>query len=382
MKGEVPSLRNVLHVRACSGRGGGPERSILPGAGYLRQYGYFEQAAYLYDRCDPGFEHIKEEALRYEIPLHGVADKTGVSPRVLGALAALCRRERVDVWHAHDYKTNLLGLLLRRKLGIRLVTTVHGWVHQTWKTPFYFALDRCCVRRYEQVIAVSKELAQQCLAFGVAADRVSVVDNAFEVRRVRTLSGEELDRTTRAEERAVVIGALGRLAEEKGFDLLIEAVAVLLDEGVDVELRIAGAGGGEADLRARILASGHRERMRLVGFQDDVGRFFAGLDVFALPSRREGMPLALLESMAAGLPAVAARAGGVAEVVEDGVTGLLVPVGDVQALAAALSSLARDPDRRRTLGADARRRAEEHYGFERRARDVAAVYHRLWSDAC
>ena len=125
----------VLDARVLAGSGGGPDKTILNSPRHLGPAGYRMLCLYLRPPGDPGFEAIRRKAADKAAPLVEVDDRGPLDWRVVPRLAAVCRRERVAVWHGHDYKTNLLGLLLARLWPMRLVTTVHGWVHHTARTP-------------------------------------------------------------------------------------------------------------------------------------------------------------------------------------------------------------------------------------------------------
>ena len=138
----------------------------------------------------------------------------------------------VAIWHGHDYKSNLVGLLLRPAWPMRLVTTVHGWVHKTRRTPLYYWVDRICLRYYEKVICVSDDLYQACRACGVPRRRCVLLENGIDTDDFRR-------RQTTHEAKAklglppgrFLIGAVGRLSAEKGFDLLIRCVHRLIQRG-------------------------------------------------------------------------------------------------------------------------------------------------------
>jgi glycosyltransferase involved in cell wall biosynthesis len=136
------------------------------------------------------------------------------------------------------------------------------------------------------------------------------------------------------------------------------------------------AGQGTARARAEALAAqlGVRDRLHFLGWVDDLPRFYATVDVFALSSLNEGTPVAVIEAMAAARAVVATAVGGVPDVVEPGVTGLLVPAQDPDAMAAALLELATDPDRRAALGGEGRRRARERYSHVRLVDEIEALY--------
>src|SRR5262249_34536404 len=144
--------------------------------------------------------------------------------RVPAELLRVCRRERVQVWHGHDYKSNALGLLLARFWPMRLVTTVHGWVKHTRRTPLYYRIDRLCLRHYEAVICVSEDLRDECRACGVPARRCLLLENAIDTREFARSHDARVakERCGLSPDRPVV-GAVGRLSAEKGFDVLIRA---------------------------------------------------------------------------------------------------------------------------------------------------------------
>ena len=145
----------------------------------------------------------------------------------------------------------------------------------------------------------------------------------------------------------LVVGAIGRLAPEKGFDRLVSNFAQLLDRGLDADLVVAGAGECEADLRRQIGATGHGANIRLLGFVSDVRSLYEGLDLLVLSSRREGLPNVVLEAMAMGVPVVATAIAGLPDLVDhDRTGGVLVPPDDDEALTAAIERLLASPQRR------------------------------------
>src|SRR5439155_21547392 len=136
--------------------------------------------AYMHRPGDPGFEQLRSRAEALQAPLLSVPDRGPWDCSVVGRLLHLCRRERVRVWHGHDYKGNALGLLLARFWPMRLVTTVHGWVRHTRRTPFYYRVDELCLPRYDAVLCVSEDLHERCLALGVPPQRCALIENAID----------------------------------------------------------------------------------------------------------------------------------------------------------------------------------------------------------
>ncbi|MCV2488162.1 glycosyltransferase [Geodermatophilus sp. YIM 151500] len=214
-------------------------------------------------------------------------------------------------------------------------------------------------RRLAAVLAPSSVIRAQLLAdLGVPPDRARVVHNGVDL---------PADPAGPAAAAVPRLGALGRLVAQKGFDVLLAATRRVVDDGVPVELVIGGAGRDEAALRA----AAEGLPVTFTGFVDDVRGFLRGLDVFCLSSRRDALPLALLEAMAEGLPCVATDVGDVRAVVGEEVA--VVPVEDAGALAAALHPLLTDPARRAAAAAAARRRAEASLDAALMARRTFAV---------
>lgn len=362
--------RTVLHVRIAAGAGGGPEKTIVNSPRHLEGTAYRALVVYLHPPEDPGFEVIAQRARERDCPLTGIPERLPVDPRVLWKLRGICKREGVDVWHGHDYKTNLYGVLLRPFAGFRLVTTVHGWVKHTKKTPLYYGIDRWTLPRHDQVIAVSSDLFEASRLAGVPEERLSLIENAIDTEEFRR-------GRPRARDGRLRIGAVGRLSDEKGFDYLIRAVEQLIDEGFELELAIAGEGDREEALREQIAASPHAEHLHLLGFQRDVRALFDSFDLFCLSSLREGLPNVVLEAMSMELPVVATRSGGMQEFARDGEDALLVDPGSTEELARGLRRVLANGELRERLARGARARVERDCSFARRMERVVEVYDRL-----
>jgi glycosyltransferase involved in cell wall biosynthesis len=366
----------VLETRVVRGSGGGPDKTILNSPRFLTPLVYRTVCAYMHPPGDPGFEQLQAKARTWGAPLLSVPDRgfwdLGVIPRLLN----ICRRERVAIWHGHDYKTNALGLVLRRFWRMRLVTTVHGWVHHTARTPVYFWIDRRCLPHYDLVICVSEDLHARCLECGVKPERCVLIENAIDTDEFRRgdSSPAEARRALGLPGDRFLIGAVGRLSEEKAFDILIRAVAGMHAAGRDAGLVIIGEGDQEPRLRALVAELGAAERIQLLGYRPDVRGLYQAMDAFALSSYREGLPNVLLEAMALELPVVATRVAGIPRLIQDGENGLLVEAGTVGALADALARLIDDPVLRRRLGRAGRATIEARYSFRERMARIAALY--------
>lgn len=370
----------VLHSRVVTETGGGPDKTILLSAPYLAGSRYWVAAAYMYPPGDAGFQELQRRAEAAGCPLIGVPDRGPWDWRIIGAHLRLCRKLNVRIWHGHDYKSNLLGLLLRRFWKMKLVTTVHGWVKHTRRTPLYYSLDRACLRFYDHVIAVSDDLERQVLRLGVRRDRCTLLFNGVDeqvFQRRRPAQEALMREAMKTPAGRQVIGGMGRLSEEKAFDHLIRAAAELVRRGLDIELWIAGEGEEKEKLQRLAEELGVAERVRLLGFCRDTVAFYEALDVFCLSSLREGLPNVVLEAMAMGLAVVATSVAGVPRLIENGGNGLLVPPGEVPALSQALAEVLTDPDLRTRLGSAARATIERGFTFRQRMAKERAIYDQL-----
>jgi glycosyltransferase involved in cell wall biosynthesis len=301
-------------------------------------------------------------------------------------LEALIRRERIDVVQCHLPKANFLGLLLAVRRACRVLVTVHnnrefdygdnaGALKQRLRRASYRAMLRHC----DTVVAVSEQVRASLMAeLGVSAAagrRLVVVPNGVRVRDVPTAAERTAARQEWgiAADEVLVVG-VGRLTAQKDFAALLRALT-RLPAGVPAwRCVIAGEGEQLSDLERLAGDLGLDGRLRLAGLVPDVPGLLRAADVFCLPSRYEGLPLVLLEALAAGLPVASFAIAGVAEIVEDGVQARLAAPGDETALATALAELMADRDLRARLGAAGRRLVESRYGFSRMLGQLESLY--------
>ncbi len=372
----------VLHARVVTSTGGGPDKTILNSPRFLKKLGYESHCVFFHPPRDDGFDVLRQRAVELSAPLIEIEDRRKIDVAAIKRAIQICRDTQASIWHAHDYKTNLIGLIARRFHPMKLVTTAHGWVNFAGPTPLYYRLDkRWWLPRYERVICVSPTVLQQCLAAGIAESQCVLIDNAIDHRqfsRRRSIS-EAKRQQFGVSESQLLIGAMGRLAEEKGFDLLIESFRRLIGMGIDAKLVIAGEGPEQHALEQLAAESGIAERIELIGFCQDTRAFLESLDIFVLSSRREGLPNVVLEAMAVGAAVIATRCGGIERLVEDRTNGLVIDVGNVEQLTKAMQQLATSQELRRQYSSAAVEVIADHWSFEQRIGKVADIYDQLLS---
>jgi glycosyltransferase involved in cell wall biosynthesis len=374
----IGETMRILELRSVRGTGGGPEKTILLGAQGANAR-FPVTVCYIRDRRDTTFG-IAARAARLGIDYVEIVEHGSFDVRIWPALRQLVRDRGIDIVHAHDYKTDLLALLLARSEGIIPVATAHGWTgHSLRERLVYYALDKQMLRAFPLAIAVSSEIRSQLLRRGVRTDRVRTVLNGIDYRAFRR------DRSSEAEVRRelglttgnVVIGSVGRLEPQKRFDLLIDACALLQRRWPELRLVIAGDGSERAKLQALAAAKLAPGTWQLCGHHGDVARLHHALDLFVQSSDYEGTSNAVLEAMALETPVVATAAGGTAEMIEHGVHGLVVRCGDALELATAMSQTLLQPEVRAARVAAARARVETTLSFDERVATVERIYAEL-----
>jgi glycosyltransferase involved in cell wall biosynthesis len=299
---------------------------------------------------------LASEFVARGVAIHGVPKGPSFDLRLIARLARLLRDERVDVVHTHNPQPLAYGAAAGRLARTAVVHTKHGVNPDRGR--------RLWLRR------LGGHLAHAYVAVSPATADVARDNRECPARRLHVIAnGVDLDayapdavarRETRAELRvpaeAFLLGTVGRVSIEKDHALLVRAAGPLL--GPRVRLVIAGDGAELANLRAEVKR--YEPWVILTGVRRDVPRVLAALDAFVLSSRSEGLPLALLEAMACGLPSVATNVGGVADVLDHGSAGRLVPPRDEEALRRSLEALMADPAAARELGERARERARRY----------------------
>ena len=367
----------VLHARVIGDHGGGPDKTVLRSARHAEAHGYRLAAAYLHPRGGAGIATIRGHAHDLGCPLIELPERGPIDPRALWSLAAWCRRLDVSIFHGHDYKTNLLGLMLSKLHRMKLVTTVHGWVSTHGRSRLYYALDRRLQRRFDRVIAVSPDLADACRSLGVSDDQLTYIPNAIEpdVFRRRRSVGEARRALGLPTDRPIV-GFVGRLNHEKGLDRALRLLEELRERVPNCEFHLVGEGPSHDELSDRAAAHGLMPAVRFHGWQRDVQRWVEAFDLLWLPSRAEGLPNAALEAMSLETPVALTRVGGASDLLDDGRCGLLLP-DDPPQWVAAMADLLNDEARRAELARLGRRRIEERFSFSARMRRVTAIYDEL-----
>jgi glycosyltransferase involved in cell wall biosynthesis len=302
---------------------------------------------------------------------------------VIWKIINLIRRENIDLLHLHNAPGTFWGTLAAALGGVRIpiVRTEHRPYLPQYLPWVYRALYRYMSRRAEKIICVSQSVKTSYLEnfTGVSRRYVTIMNGI----RTRAFT----DRAPRAECRAQfklpseahLIGTVGRLTPIKNQRLLIEATAIVRSKIADTHLAILGSGELMESLIAVAADLGLSDAVSFVSPTAEVEHFLGALDVFALSSDSEGLPLTILEALAAGLPVAATDVGGISEVIEDRINGYIVPKGSASTLAQAITLLMKSPEEAAIMGKRGREKVQRLFSADRMVREIEAVYNEVLS---
>ncbi|HEY7200598.1 MAG TPA: glycosyltransferase family 4 protein [Candidatus Dormibacteraeota bacterium] len=302
--------------------------------------------------------------------------------RALWWLYRFLRQTRPLIVSTHTAKAGALGRVAALAAGVPVrIHTYHGHVLVGYFGPVVSTvfrwIERALAALSTWVIAVSPEVAADLTRMGIGRDRVTVVSPGFDLEGLAGGSGAAVRRELGVPDGAPLVGIVGRLAPIKNHDLFLRAALRVLDRLPDARFLVVGDGGRAPELRDLAARLGLADRVTFGGWRSDLADVYAAMDVVVCTSINEGLPAALVEAGAAGRPVVSTRVGGVPDLVEDGVNGLLVPSGETEALADAIVTVLTDASLAARLGREGRRIALGRYGAERLVEETERLYHRL-----
>jgi glycosyltransferase involved in cell wall biosynthesis len=294
-----------------------------------------------------------------------------LDPGLVFQLKKAMKRLGIDAIHSHGYKPDFYGGAAAMLLRLPRLATCHLWTRATTDLCRYAKLDMLALRRFDRVIAVSRPILEELLASGITSDKLSLVPNG--IRATAFVAGSPTYRSV-FDTDAIVFGMACRQVAAKGIDLALRAAAHVMECVPQARLLIAGD-GPKLDEYCRLANTlGLAEKVRFIGRSNSIPDFYASLNVFLLPSIDEGLPIALLEAMAAGLPVIATAVGSVDEVLHNNLNGLLIPPGDVAEIESAMLALAASRELRQQLGAAARSSVLTNHTDRQMAAKYADLY--------
>lgn len=302
------------------------------------------------------------------LPMHGDLDLA-----MIARLRRLIRATRPDLLHLHSrIGADVMGGIAGRLCGLPIVHT------RRVDNPEPRWLVALKYRLHDRVIAISEGIRDVLLAEGLPAAKLRVVRSAVDWERFAgPCAREDIAKRLGLPPEDLWIGVVAQLIARKGHDDLLDALPPLVERHPSLRLLFLGQGPLAGRLRERIEVAGWSDRVRLLGFREDLPELLPCLDLLVHPARLEGLGVSLLQAASAGVPIVASRVGGIPEAVREGENGLLVPPGDSAALGAAIDRLLADPVLRHRLGAGGRALMRRAFSIETMVEGNLAVYREL-----
>ena len=307
-------------------------------------------------------------------PLTGFANLNAV--RQAAAFIAFLRKARIQILQTFDLYTNVFGLPLAQLAGVP-VTVGSRRDHGVKRTAWQAQAERWSLRLAGRVVANAEAIKSRLVQDGsLPADRILVIKNGLDLSRF-PIPHRSLQNSRGYDAHPVVFAVVANLREEKGHLMFVRAAQIVASACPEARFVLVGDGTMRQKIQESIKGLGLREKFHLMGAVKDVPQVLQGIDVVVSPSDTEGLPNAVLEGMAASKAVVATDAGGTRELVMEGITGHLVPTGDVEGLASRMIALCKAPDIRETMGANARRQVERCHTAEHVAKCFEHLYEGL-----
>lgn len=371
---------NVMQCRSTYTTGGGPDKTVLLVAERANRQKFNIVIMYMHGAHDGEFQ-IAKWAVDRGLTVHEVLEHGKFDFDNLCQINRLIRENRIDIYHARDYKTCFFGFLLGLvNPRMRLVFTAHGWVVDNAKLKLYTWLNIMSLKRYVRIIAVSHATKQIMVDRGIDGKKIDVVYNAIDVelwRRDAVVSS--LRDELHISDPAKLVGVIGRLSKEKGIDTTLEVARQVIRECPNTYFVLVGDGPVRQDVEKRILEMGLGAQVLLLGFRKDTMNIYASMDLFLSTSLTEGTPNTVLEALAMEVPVVHTAVGGVPEIIEDGVTGILCRVGDAAGISQAVLSVLNDDGRAGQLRKQGRLSACTRFSFAARMAAIESLYQEVAS---
>ncbi|WP_376790593.1 glycosyltransferase [Thermoflexus sp.] len=363
----------ALHILPNFGPGGA-ERMAAHLLLHLDRRRFEVAAVSLFDRQGTDLETMLDRA---GVRVWYLGKRKGFDPRMYGRLARVFQEFRPDVVHTHQYVLRYLLPLVLARRARGWIHTVHNVAEKEVDKPGRW-VHRAAFRMGVVPVAIAKEVARS-IERVYALKGVPLIPNGIPVAEYSL--GEDVRKAWRAREgyaeEDVLLVSVARMSPPKNHPLLIRAFATVACRDRRLRLLLVGDGPLRPELEDQVRVLGLENKVRFLGVRSDVPEILATADVFVLSSEWEGNPLSVMEAMAAGKPVIATAVGGVPELVEDGVSGLLVPPADAGALAEAIWKVVDDPELRVRMGCAAFRRAKERFDVGVMVRGYEALYEQL-----
>lgn len=355
---------------------GGVEKTLLSLLPELKKMGMDVSVCCLYKRGD-----LAEEMENAGIPVHFVK----MRPRIdfdlkyiqgIARLVALLKEKDISIIHTHMYKANTPGRIAALFARTPVVIANEHNI-DTWKTPYQHTVDRILASATSKIIAVSDAVRDFYIGRGIPPEKIITIHNGVDLKKFDVkINIKEERKELGISHRSIVVGSIGRLEPQKGHEYLIDAAQLVKKEYEKVQFLIVGSGSRKKELEEYAQKKGLQNNVIFTGCRNDIPELLAVMDIFALPSLREGFSISLLEAMASGKAIIATSVGGNPEVISDGENGFLVEPRNPTLLAGRITALLRNEELKRRFEKNALYRVKE-FSIQKMAEKTYQLYESL-----
>ena len=367
----------ILHLISSRGLYGA-ERVALDLSKGLKRNGHESTIGVIRNSHNPHVE-VADEARKNAIGTVIFPCEAKLDVRLIFRIREYAKRNHISLMHCHGYKSNFYGLFAIPK-NIPIVTTNHNWLASHWRLRAYRRFDSLLIRYFTRIIAVSEGVREEMLRYGVPGEKIRVIDNGIDLTRFSdTISPATIREEFGIKKGVTVIGTVGNLGAEKGHVYLLQAAKEIVNSAESVKFIFVGDGPLRAYLENEASELGIGDSVIFTGFRTDIPNLLSTMDIFVLPSVTEGLPMVLLEAMAAKKVIVATRVGAISKVVNNG-GGILVEPRDVAGLQNAILSLLESEENRQKYASAGYDTVRTHFSSERMSLEYIDLYDELLGD--
>lgn len=322
---------------------------------------------------------VAEAYPRTKGEVHTLAMKGRFDWRVVQQLVELIQRRRIDVIHTHGYKSDIIGYFAAKKAGIPCVSTPHGYPTKAGlKMSLFIKAGALALKRFDAIAPLSPELMNDMERFKIPGHKVHFIENGVDLTELEAFR-KPLEPTESNVLDAPHIGYVGQLIPRKGVRDMLSMFDQLTQHYPKARLTLVGDGSERKELEAYANGLACRNQIEFLGFRSDRLALVKKFDAFCMTSSLEGIPRCLMEAMAIGTPVVAYNIAGVNELVEEGETGLLAPLGDTATLTQQVIKLCEDPQLRQHIIQTGRARVDQRFSAQRMANEYEKLFQHLLS---
>lgn len=292
-------------------------------------------------------------------------------------LINLINGKSYDLIHTHGYLADILGVLVSRICRVPIISTCHGFINDGKKLSLYNYLDCFALRFFNKIISVSDPLKCDLINKRISEDKITVIENTPDLSHCLddySIKRDQIRNEINVSLNEILIGYIGRLSPEKGVRFLLESFKFLVDSSQIFKLVIIGDGHEIIELKEIVKSNNLSSKVIFTGFQKNISEWLAVIDIFVLPSLTEGTPMILLEAMGHGVPCIASAVGGIPNIIESGVDGIMIPPGKPEEISNAVRCLISDTAKKGIISNNAKEKILKKYNINNWTRKIENEY--------